>query len=57
LKQKNRWKTQKRLNWTSWNSNHSVGWTDALKTTLVGWVLWPRDSKQTVWWTDGIGIG
>jgi hypothetical protein len=56
LNQKNRWKTQRCLNCTSWNSNHSVRWTDDLKNTFVGWVLWPKDSKQTVGWT-GIGSG
>jgi hypothetical protein len=56
-KQKNRWKTQRRLNWMSWNSNHSVGWTDAIIFTFVGWVLQPENSKETVGWTDGIGSG
>jgi hypothetical protein len=57
LKQKNRRKTQRRLNWTSWNSNHNVGWTDTIKFTFVGWVLWPKESKQTIGWTDSICSG
>jgi hypothetical protein len=56
-KQKNRQKTQRRLNWMSWNSNHSVGWTDTIIFTFVGWVLKPENSKVTVRWTDGIGSG
>jgi hypothetical protein len=56
-KQKNRRKTQRCLNWMSWNSNHSVGWIDAINSTFVGWVQRPKDSKQTVGWTDGIGSG
>jgi hypothetical protein len=29
-KQKNRQKTQRRLNWMCWNQIHSVGWSDAM---------------------------
>jgi hypothetical protein len=47
----------KALNWTSWNEVHSVRWSDALISRCVGWVLWPLDSKWTVGWTDGTGIG
>jgi hypothetical protein len=54
-KQKNRQKTQRHLKWMSWNSNHSVRWTDTINSTFVGWVQRPKDSKQTVGWTDGIG--
>jgi hypothetical protein len=39
----------------SWSSSHSVGWTDALVSTFVGWVLWFQFSKQTVRWTDDPG--
>jgi hypothetical protein len=39
----------------SWNSSHSVGWTDATNSTFVGWVRRPKFSKETVGWTDGIG--
>jgi hypothetical protein len=55
-KQKNWRKTQRRLNWMSWNSNHSVGWTDALVSTFVGWVLRLEISKVSVGWTDGPSI-
>jgi hypothetical protein len=41
----------------SWNSSHSVGWTDAIIFTSVEWVRWPEISKETVGWTDGIGSG
>jgi hypothetical protein len=47
----------KALNWMSWNQVYSVGWSDALVLTHVGWVLQPTDSKWTVGWTDGTGIG
>jgi hypothetical protein len=47
--------TERRLNWMSWNSSHSVGWTDASNSTFVGWVRRPKISKETVGWTDGIG--
>jgi hypothetical protein len=45
-----------RLNWMSWNSS-SVGWTDAIFFTFVGWVQRPEFSKEAVGWTDGIGSG
>jgi hypothetical protein len=54
-KQKNWWKTQRRLNWMSWNSNHRVGWTDTINSSFIGWVQRPKDSKQTVGWIEGIG--
>jgi hypothetical protein len=41
----------------SWNSSHSVGWTDAISFTFVGWVRRPKNLKQTVGWTDDIGSG
>jgi hypothetical protein len=41
----------------SWNSSHSIGWTDATISTFVGWVQRPEFSKETVGWTDGIGSG
>jgi hypothetical protein len=41
----------------SWNSSHSVGWTDATISTFVGWVQRPKFSKETVRWIDGIGNG
>jgi hypothetical protein len=56
-KQKNRQKTQRHLKWMSWNSNHSVRWTDTINSTYVGWLQWPNNSKKTVGWTDGIGSG
>jgi hypothetical protein len=55
-KQNNRWKTQRRLNWMSWNSSHSVGWTDTLISTFVRRVLWLEFSKETVGWTDDPSI-
>jgi hypothetical protein len=45
------------LNWMSWNQIHSVGWSDAQVLRRVRWVLQPTDSKWTVGWTDGTGIG
>jgi hypothetical protein len=36
---------------------HSVGWSDTLFSRCVGWVVWPLDSKWTIRWTDGTGIG
>jgi hypothetical protein len=41
----------------SWNSSHSVEWTDATISTFVGWVQLPKFAKETVGWTDGIGSG
>jgi hypothetical protein len=41
----------------SWNSSHSVGWTDATISTFIGWVQRPKFSKETIGWTDGIGSG
>jgi hypothetical protein len=45
------------LNWMSWNQVCSVRWSDASFLTRVWWVLQPTDSKWTVGWTDGTGIG
>jgi hypothetical protein len=56
-KQKNRRKTQRCLNWMSWNSNHSIGWTDTLISTFVRWVLRLEFSKVTIGWTDDPSIG
>jgi hypothetical protein len=50
-------KNSKVLNWMSWNQVYSVGWSDTQVLTCVGWVLQPTDSKWTVGWTDGTGIG
>jgi hypothetical protein len=47
----------KALNWMSRNQVYSVGWSDAQVLTHVEWVLQPTDSKWTVRWTDGTGIG
>jgi hypothetical protein len=41
----------------SWSQVYSVEWSDAQVLTRVGWVLQPTDSKWTVGWTDGTGIG
>jgi hypothetical protein len=39
----------------SWNSSHSVGWSDATISTFVGWVQRPEFSKEIFGWTNGIG--
>jgi hypothetical protein len=52
-KQKNRQKTQRRLNWMRWNVNQSVGWSDVLISRFVGWIQRLEFSKVTVGWTDG----
>jgi hypothetical protein len=39
----------------SWNSKHSIGWTDAWISRCDGWIQQPRNSKLTVGWTDDIG--
>jgi hypothetical protein len=41
----------------SWNSSYSIGWTDAIIFTFIGWVLQPKNSKEIVGWTNGIGSG
>jgi hypothetical protein len=56
-KQNNPRKTQRRLNWMSQSSSHSVGWIDTLFSTFVGWVLWLEFSKETVRSTDEPSIG
>jgi hypothetical protein len=38
------------------NQFHSVGWSDALYLTRVGWVLQLTGSKWAIGWTDGTGI-
>jgi hypothetical protein len=57
VEEKESTENSKALNWTSWNEVHSVGWSDALFSRCVGWVVWPLNSKWTVGWTDGTGIG
>jgi hypothetical protein len=41
----------------SWNSNHSIGWTDTLISTFIRWVIQLEFSKVTVRWTDSPSIG
>jgi hypothetical protein len=41
----------------SWNSSHSVRWTDTIIFTFVGWVQQPKILKATIGWIDGIGSG
>jgi hypothetical protein len=47
----------KALNWMSWNQVYSVEWSDAPFLSRVWWVMQPTNSKWTVGWTDGTGIG
>jgi hypothetical protein len=56
-KQKNQRKTQRWSNWMSWNSKHSVRWSDAWFSRCAGWIQRPEISKVIVGWTDGIGSG
>jgi hypothetical protein len=41
----------------SWNSSHSVRWTDTIIFTFVEWVQRPKNSKETFGWTNGISSG
>jgi hypothetical protein len=56
-KQKNWRKTQRCLNWMSWNESGGVGWSDATFSSCIRWVLWLEYSNVTVGWTDGLSIG